>query len=120
MDHHQAPDELRRELEHKLLQYNYDLLLSIPSPFATALESAQSEAVQEQASKRRNAAQIQKNEIREKVQAMAKDIATLRIPLPLAWSIVIEWRDMQDDGELCFFHLFRSYRVTGFSNQPFR
>lgn len=98
MNHHQAPDELRRNIEQKLLQYNYDLLISIQSPFATALESAQSEIVQEQAAKKRQAAQVQKDEYRTKVQSMAKDIVTLKIALLLAWTIVIEWREMENEG----------------------
>ena len=99
MDHHRAPDELRRNIEQKLLQYNYDLLLSIQSPFASALESAQSEIVQEQALKKRQAAQVQKDEYRKKVEGMAKDIVTLRIPLELAWTIVIEWREMENEDD---------------------
>lgn len=98
MEHYKAPDELRRELEQKLLQYSYDLLLAVPIPFADALESAQTEVVQEQAKKQRDIAQKQKDEIRGKVQSMARDITTLRIPLELAWMIAIEWRDMQNEG----------------------
>lgn len=98
MNHHQAPDELRRELEQKLLQHSYDLLLAVPTPFADALQSAQSEIVQEQAQKKREIAQRQKDEIRGKVVSMAQDIVTLRIPLELAWMISIEWKDMQNEG----------------------
>ena len=99
MEHYQAPDELRRELEQKLLQYSYDLLLAVPTPFADALESAQSEVVQEEAKKKRGIAQKQKDKIRAKVQSMARDITTLRIPLELAWMIAIEWHEMQTEGE---------------------
>lgn len=101
MNHHQAPDELRRELEQKLLQYSYDLLLAVPTPFADALQSAQSEVVQDQARKKRESAQQQKDQIRGKVVSMANDVATLKIPLELAWMISIEWRDMQSEG-MCF------------------
>lgn len=98
MNHHRAPDELRRELEQKLLQHSYDLLLAIPTPFADALQSAQSEVVQEQAKKKLDSAQKQKDAIRGKVVSMAQDIVTLKIPLELAWMISIEWRDMQNEG----------------------
>lgn len=98
MDHHQAADELRREIEEKLLRYYYDLLLAVPSPFANALESAQSEVVQEQAKQQRDIAQKQKDKIRQKVVSMAKDIATLRIPVHLAWVIAIEWQEMRNEG----------------------
>jgi hypothetical protein len=96
MDHHQASDNIRRELEHRLLQYRYDLLLAVPSPFEDGFASAQTEVAQQQATQARKVAQSQKDEVRNKVERLAADIVTLLIPLELAWMIVLEWRDMKD------------------------
>lgn len=89
---------MRRSIEQRLLEHQYSLLLSIPSPFGSGLESAQSEIVQEKAAQSRQAAQAQKDSSRVRVAALAQDIVTLQIPLELAWRIVIEWRDMQSPG----------------------
>lgn len=63
-------DELRRQYEEKLLQRCYDHLLVLPSG--------------------------KKDEIREKVMKLARDMVVIRHPYLLAWKIELEWRSGLD------------------------
>ena len=62
-------DETRRLFEEKLLQHAYDTLLAVPAP--------------------------QKEEKREQVLKLAKGLVILKHPFSLAWSLTLEWTDVE-------------------------
>lgn len=97
--HHMAPDELRRDTEEKLLKYLHTLLLCLPDPFLGGPSSAVSEAARAEEEKKAKHALKGKASIRDRVEDLAKDMVTLRLPVELAWRIVLEWKDMQDESE---------------------
>lgn len=96
--HHLAPDELRRSTEQKLLRYLHTLLLALPSPFLKSPDAAVSEAKRSEEEAVAGRSRRQKDEIRAKVEEMARGMTTLRLPDELAWTIMLEWPDMQSEG----------------------
>ncbi|EEH48155.2 SKI complex subunit tetratricopeptide repeat protein SKI3 [Paracoccidioides brasiliensis Pb18] len=67
-------DEVRRNYEEKLLQRAYDFLQVLPTG--------------------------KKNEKREEVLRLAREMVIIKHPFLLAWKIVLEWQDADDLAEL--------------------
>ncbi|PWN37617.1 uncharacterized protein FA14DRAFT_159580 [Meira miltonrushii] len=94
LSHVQASDEARREAEHKLLLYRYNILKALPNPAGqlagpsgTAATTAKSKEDDEQNTMR-------KKQALESVQELANGILSIDVPDELAWSIVLEWQDV--------------------------
>lgn len=94
LSHIQASDEARREAEHKLLLYRYNILKALPNPAGqlagpsgTAATTTKSKDDDIQNTKR-------KKEALESVQELANGIVSIDVPDEVAWSIVLEWQDV--------------------------
>jgi superkiller protein 3 len=74
-------EEVRREVDRKLLQHAYDKLLVLPKE--------------------------QKDGQREKVWKWAEGLVILKHPFELAWNIIIEWKDCESIGAT----LWTEYRL---------
>lgn len=75
-------DDTRRMYEERLLQRAYDTLAVLPPN--------------------------DKTEKRSQVQQLSRDMVVLKHPFALAWKVVLEWRDVEDIGDLEV-HLLREY-----------
>lgn len=68
-------DEVRRNVEAKLLKHRYELLCVSPST-------------------------EEKDALHDEVLTMAQDMVLLNSPEPLAWKIVLDWQDVDDFAQL--------------------
>jgi hypothetical protein len=71
-----AGDQFRRDAESKLLHFQYQLLLAIPS---TALDK--------------------REQLQSKLMDLVNDMILLKIPVPLAWSIYMNTRNIFYDSD---------------------
>ena len=107
LDSHTAAEDVRRETEDKLLRYLHTLLIALPNPFPALANAAVSEAAREQEETRAKVARKEKNAIRGRVEELARGMTTLKLPNELAWSILLEWRDMEEAGDWDIYSLKR-------------
>ncbi|SPO40180.1 related to SKI3 - protein involved in exosome mediated 3` to 5` mRNA degradation [Pseudozyma flocculosa] len=98
LSHPNAPDDLRRETESKLLRRHLQLLRAYPSsaatrlagPSGTAAVNAEKVAEQQQ---RDLELREKKHALRDAVVRMAEGIVIIGLDDELAWEIVLEWSD---------------------------
>ena len=107
LSHHMAGDDLRRSTESKLLHYQYDLLLAWPDPFIGPPDSAISEEVRSLAERTARISASEKDRLHAKLLEIANGMTTLRLTNELAWTIVLEWRDMQSPSDYDKYQLKR-------------
>ena len=107
LSHHMAGDDLRRSTESKLLHYQYDLLLAWPDPFIGPPDSAISDEVRSLAERTARISASEKDRLRAKLLETANGMTTLRLADELAWTIVLEWRDMQSPPDYDEYQLKR-------------
>jgi hypothetical protein len=89
LGHPYALDALRRFTEAKLLFHFYSYLISIP------VEDESSPQVQAgQNTKAIQARQRTKKKLRERTVTLASDMVLLKVPDRLAWSIKLNWQDV--------------------------
>lgn len=97
--HPKAEDELRIEVEAKLLRHRYALLTSFPpkqltsgnAPTGTAAVDRQQQEKQQQAEQQQDES---KRALRDEVLKLASGMVIIGRPDELAWSIDLEWRPL--------------------------
>lgn len=90
LSHPYASDTLRRFTEAKLLFHFYSYLISIP-PF---LDEDASPLNLPQDTKEIQTKRKQKKKLKERTLALASDMVLLKVPDRLAWSIKLNWTDV--------------------------
>jgi superkiller protein 3 len=96
LNHHSAPDEMRRETEVKLLRHLHTTLQSLPSPFLNISSTLSESALAE----KQNTAKIfakQKVGMRGRIEELVNGMITLKIEDELAWQIGLEWPDLENE-----------------------
>lgn len=97
LSHPKAEDELRIEVEAKLLRHRLGLLTSYPpkqlargsAPTGTAAVDRQQQAKQEQAEHEQQESKLQ---LRDDILKLASGMVIIGLPDELAWEIDLEWR----------------------------
>lgn len=105
LGHTSAPDDVRRDAEHKLLLYRHRILKALPNPGAKMAGPSGMAAVGEDQAQRDEAAQQRKDEAMRTVHELAEGIVAIDVPDEFAWSLVHEWQDVFHVVELDFARL---------------